>query len=310
MVLSINKAKFTWRFQVADAHTHILGADFLRVHGLLVDLTNQRLVQLADLSIINGVIKDTKSVKIVSLVNSNENEFSRLLRDRPELTIPTFSCSTTKHGVEHHIVKNGPLVHSQARRLQPERLPIAIDEFQTLIKLGIARRSNRPYLSPLHVAPKPDGGWRPCGYFRRLNNMTEDDRYPIPRIHDFTANLAGKTIFSKVDLIRGYHQIPVHPDDVPKTAVITPFGLFEFLRMPIGLKNAAQTFQRFMDSVLQDLDFVFVYLDDILVASRNREEHRHHLDILFKRLQDFGLVVKTEKCQFGLEKIDFFKETQ
>ena len=113
--------------------------------------------------------------------------------------------------------------------------------------------------------------------FRRLNSQTLDDRYPIPRIHDFTANLAGCTIFSKVDLIRGYHQIPVHPKDVQKTAVIKPFGLLEFLRMPFGLKNAAQTFQRFMDSVLQDLHFDFVYLDDILVASMSKEEHLHHL---------------------------------
>ena len=109
--------------------------------------------------------------------------------------------------------------------------------------------------------------------FRRLNCNTEDDRYPIPRIHDFTAHLAGCTIFSKVDLVRGYHQVPVNPDDVPKTAVITPFGLFEFLRMPFGLKNAAQTFQRLMDSILQDLDFLFVYLDDILVASKTPEDH-------------------------------------
>ena len=86
-------------------------------------------------------------------------------------------------------------------------------------------------------------------------------------IQDFTAHLAGAAVFSKVDLVRGYHQVPVRPQDVPKTAVITPFGLFEFLRMPFCLKGAAQTFQRLMDSVLRDMPFLFVCLDDILVAS-------------------------------------------
>ena len=116
--------------------------------------------------------------------------------------------------------------------------------------------------------------------------MTIDDRYPVPRLHDFTANLAGKTVFSKVDLIRGYHQVPVAPEDIEKTAVITPFGLFEFLRMPFGLKNTAQTFQRLMDTVLQGLDFLFVYLDDILVASTNQDEHLEHLRILLQVQRD------------------------
>ena len=106
------------------------------------------------------------------------------------------------------------------------------------------------------MVKKPGGGWRPCGDFRQLNNVMADDRYPLPHIQDFNTNLAGMTIFSKIDLIRGYHQIPMTPKDVPKTAVVTPFGLWEFLRMPFGLKKAAQSFQRLMDNILQGVPFL------------------------------------------------------
>ena len=117
------------------------------------------------------------------------------------------------------------------------------------------------------MVPKRDGTSRLCGDCRQLNERTTNDAYPIPHIHDFAAGLACCKIFSKVDLVKGYHQVPVTEQDVPKTAIAMPFGLFEFVRMPFGLKNSAQTFQRLMDSITRQPTGVFVYIDDVLVAS-------------------------------------------
>lgn len=122
---------------------------------------------------------------------------------------------------------------------------------------------------------KKDGTWRICGDYRRVNSVTEPDRYPVPYLQDFSANLHEKNIFSKLDLFKAYHQIPVAPEDIPKTAVITPFGLFEYTVMTFGLRNAGQTFQRYSNKALGDLPFLFAYIDDILIASENPEEHKN-----------------------------------
>ena len=123
-------------------------------------------------------------------------------------------------------------------------------------------------------------------------------------MRDFNTNLAGKRIFSKVDLMRGYMQIPMSSRDIAKMVIITPFGLWEFIWMPFGLKCATQTFQRFMDRVTQGLQNIFVYLDDILVASMDDAQHEANLHALFECLVEHGLVIKKSKCVFGADSID------
>ncbi|KAL7290004.1 hypothetical protein TKK_0015736 [Trichogramma kaykai] len=170
---------------------------------------------------------------------------------------------------------------------------------------GLITPSNSPWASPIHMVPKKDGTWPICGDYRRLNTVTIPDKYPVKRLQDFTAILADTKIFSTLDMQKAYMQIPLASEHRAKSAVITPFGLFEFNVMTFRMRNAAQTFQRYADSALGDLPYVFVYLDDILIASSSLEEHKRHLRVVLERLRDFGLQLNLDKCHFGLHEVEF-----
>ena len=152
------------------------------------------------------------------------------------------------------------------------------------------------WASPLHMVPKPGAKWRPCGDFRRLNTATKPNHYVLLNIKDFVSNLSGKKIFSTIDLRKGYIQLKMDPKLIKKTPICTPFGTYKFLRLPFGVCNATATFQCLMDKVLGDLPFVFVYLDDLLIASNNKEEHISHPREVFNRLRANGLAINPNKC--------------
>ena len=237
------------------------------------------------------------------------SSIKELLAQYQDVLNPSGVLKQTTEDVAHHLQTRGPPIASKFRRLDAEKLAAAKKEFLSLEQAGIVRRSNSPWASPLHMVRKQDGSWRPCGDYRRLNSVTVPDTYPIPSMLDFANRAAGCTHFSKIDLKKGYHQVPMNPADIPKTAITTPFGLFEFTRMTFGMRNAGNTFQRLIDRTMAGVDSASPYLDDILVFSRGEVEHRRDLQETLERLKAAGLTANAEKCEFNKPSIEFLGHT-
>ncbi|CAH1253110.1 RTL1 [Branchiostoma lanceolatum] len=193
------------------------------------------------------------------------------------------------------------------RRYSPHQREEMARCLQGMREIGIIRESHSPWGAPVVLVKKPDGSTRFCVDYRKLNDCTLKDAYPLPRIDDALDALGGAKFFSTLDLVSGYHQVEVEESSKEKTAFTTPLGLWEFNTLPMGLCNSPATFERLMDLVLAGLCWssCLVYLDDIIVFGRTFEEHWDRLEAVLQRLQDAGLKVKTTKCQLLREKVSF-----
>ena len=192
-------------------------------------------------------------------------------------------------------------------RMAPTELKELKTQLQELLDKGFVRPSVSPWGALVLFVKKKDGTLQMCIDYRQINKVTVKNKYPLPRIEDLLDQLRGGSVFSKIDLRSGYYQLRVKEVDVPKTAFRTRYGHYEFLVMPFGLTNAPVAFMDLMNRVFRPyLDqFVVVFIDDILVYSKDAQEHEHHLRIVLQTLRENQLFAKLSKCDFWLKEVSF-----
>ena len=253
---------------------------------------------------------DTKSivqqVKFGSQLQLKEKDkLQKLLQEYSDIFCDKPSLMTQ---MEHRI----KITTQQTICLPPYRVPHAYhdavkSELEEMLANNVIEDSKSEWTSSMVIVGEreSDGTIRICVDYRKLNAISETDAYPMPRIDDLINKVGGSCYISTLDLTRGCWQIPVAREDRVKTAFSTPYGLFQFRVMPIGLQRAPATFQRLIDRIIQGVDFAAAYLDDLIVFSSTFDEHLAHLRTVFERLHKAGLTVKAKECELGAAQCEY-----
>ena len=207
----------------------------------------------------------------------------------------------------HHIPTQGSPVRVPLCRIPAHYKETVEKQIHHMLEQGIIEESCSPWMAPAIFVPKKSGEIRLCIDYRELNKRTVKDAHPLPLVDEVQDRLSGCTIFSTLDLQSGYWQLPVHTADVQKTAFCpsTGMGLYQFKWMPFGLTGAPGSFQRLMDKIMRGLPFVTTYIDDVLVHSKNEEQHKHHLQKVFQHLSDAGLTLRDYKCTLAMAQVTY-----
>lgn len=266
------------------------------------------LVTISSLAAVPSISDRIESLDLSALPDQEQTGVRSLLYKYQSV----FSAHDGDLGCTNLISHDIPLlddvpVRQRYRRIPPSEYEAVKAHINQLLESQVIRESSSPYASPIVLVRKKDGSLRMCVDYRPLNGKTRKDAFPLPRIEESLDALSGARWFSTIDLASGYNQVPVLEKDRPKTAFCTPFGLFEFNRMPFGLCNAPSTFQRLMQRMFGDQQgqSLLLYLDDIVIYSSSVEQHLQRLEMVLGRLQKEGLKAKLEKCAFFQQEVGY-----
>ena len=248
---------------------------------------------------INSVWLTNMSKHINHLNSEQVDDIVKLLQYFPEVTSDTpGKCNVIQHDIELLPSQLSP-IRQPAYRVGPRKLEVMKAEVDYLLKNNLAEPSKSPWASPCILVPKPDGSHRFCTDYRKVNKVTVPDSYPLPLIEDLIDRVGQSKFVTTIDLQKGYYQLCLTERAKTISAFITPFGLYQYVVMPFGLTNAPATFQRMINYVIQELEGVYAYIDDIVIISDTWQEHVCRLTQLFHRLKEVGLTINLAKSMFG-----------